>query len=153
MRTHNAVATKYQHSQVTHADPVQVIVMLYDGALSRISQARQRLEKRNLLQAGLAVTKAQAIVGELRKSLNMDAGGEIAANLDQLYVYLHELLVKATIENRTEPLDEAAKLLNELRTAWAEVARQVKELTENDRALALNPAGARPEANRVQVKA
>jgi flagellin-specific chaperone FliS len=42
MRTNNAVATKYQHSQVTHADPVQVIVMLYDGALSRISQARQR---------------------------------------------------------------------------------------------------------------
>lgn len=153
MRTSNAVATKYQHSQVTHADPVQVIVMLYDGALSRISQARQRLEKRNLLQAGLAMTKAQAIVGELRKSLNMDAGGEIAANLDQLYVYLHELLVKATIENRTEPLDEAAKLLNELRTAWAEVARQVKELTENDRGLALNPASARPEASRVQVKA
>jgi flagellar secretion chaperone FliS len=153
MRTNNAVATKYQHSQVTHADPVQVIVMLYDGALSRISQARQRLEKRNFLQAGLAVTKALAIVGELRKSLNMDAGGEIAASLDQLYVYLHELLVKATIENRTEPLDEATRLLNELRTAWAEVARQVKELTENDRGLALNPAGAKPEASRVQVKA
>jgi flagellar protein FliS len=153
MRTNNAVATKYQHSQVTHADPVQVIVMLYDGALSRISQARQHLEKRNLLQAGLAVTKAQAIVGELRKSLNMDAGGEIAVNLDQLYVYIHDLLVKATIENRIEPLDEVTKLLNELRTAWVEVARQVKELTENDRDLAFNPASVRPEASHVQVKA
>jgi flagellar protein FliS len=152
MRTKNAVA-KYQHSQVTHADPVQVIVMLYDGALSRISQARQHLEKRNVLQAGLAVTKAQAIVGELRNSLNMDAGGEIAANLGQLYVYLHELLVKTTLENRTELLDEAAKLLNELRTAWVDVARQVKELIENDRVVALDPAGETPETSHIQVKA
>ena len=75
MRNSNSAATKYQHSQVSHADPVQLILMLYDGALARIAQGRQRLQEKDLLQAGVAISKAQAIVGELRQSLNMDAGG------------------------------------------------------------------------------
>ena len=72
MRTNSSsAATKYQHSQITHADPVQLIVLLYDGALSRIAQGRQRLQQEDLLHAGVAISKAQAIVGELRQSLNM----------------------------------------------------------------------------------
>ena len=125
MRTNSSsAATKYQHSQVTHADPVQLIVLLYDGALSRIAQGRQRLQQEDLLHAGVAISKAQAIVGELRQSLNMEAGGDIAGNLSRLYTYLHDLLVKAMRENRAEPLEEATNLLNELRTAWVEVAKQ-----------------------------
>ena len=127
MRTDSSsAATKYQHSQVTHADPVQLIVLLYDGALSRIAQGRQRLQQEDLLHAGVAISKAQAIVGELRQSLNMEAGGDIAGNLSRLYAYLHDLLVEAMRENRAEPLEEATNLLNELRTAWVEVAKQAK---------------------------
>jgi len=127
MRTDSSsAATKYQHSQITHADPVQLIVLLYDGALSRIAQGRQRLQQEDLLHAGVAISKAQAIVGELRQSLNMEAGGDIAGNLSRLYAYLHDLLVEAMRENRAEPLEEATNLLNELRTAWVEVAKQAK---------------------------
>ena len=108
------------------ADPVQLIVLLYDGALSRIAQGRQRLQQEDLLHAGVAISKAQAIVGELRQSLNMEAGGDIAGNLSRLYAYLHDLLVEAMRENRAEPLEEATNLLNELRTAWVEVAKQAK---------------------------
>ena len=131
MRTNSSsAATKYQHSQITHADPVQLIVLLYDGALSRIAQGRQRLQQEDLLHAGVAISKAQAIVGELRQSLNMEAGGDIAGNLSRLYAYLHDLLVEAMRENRAEPLEEATNLLNELRTAWVEVAKQAKESLE-----------------------
>ena len=127
MRTNSSsAATKYQHSQVTHADPVQLIVLLYEGALSRIAQGHQRLQEKDRLQAGLAISKAQAIVGELRQSLNMEAGGDIAGNLSRLYGYLHDLLVEAMRENRAEPLEEATNLLSELRTAWVEVAKQAK---------------------------
>lgn len=121
-----SVATMYRHSQVNHADPVRLIVMLYDGALARIAQARQRFAARDRLHGGLAVTKAQAIIAELRRSLNREEGRDIAANLDRLYFYLHELLVKAALEERTEPLDEATRLLNELRGAWEEVAKQCR---------------------------
>jgi flagellar secretion chaperone FliS len=119
-----SAASKYQQSQVTHADPVGLILMLYDGAIARIAQGRERFREQDFLQAGLAVTKAQAIVAELGRSLNMEEGGSIAGNLDRLYAYLHRLLVRAAIENRTEPLDEAVKVLSELRGAWSEVAKQ-----------------------------
>src|SRR5438309_10364734 len=119
MRTNSSsAATRYQHSQITHADPVQLIVLLYNGALSRIAQGRQRLQEKDLLHAGVAISKAQAIVGELRQSLNMEAGGDIAGNLSRLYAYLHDLLVTAMRENRAEPLVEATILVTELRRAW-----------------------------------
>ena len=84
------------------------------------------LQQEDLLHAGVAISKAQAIVGELRQSLNMEAGGDIAGNLSRLYAYLHDLLVEAMRENRAEPLEEATNLLSELRTAWVEVAKQAK---------------------------
>ena len=125
-------ATIPQDSQVTQADPAQLIMLLYNGALSQIAQGQQFQKEKNLVQAGLAISKAQAILGELRQALDLDSGGEIAKNLDRLYAYLHELMVKAMIVNRIEPLNEAAKLLTELRQAWSEVATQVMPIFTNE---------------------
>jgi flagellar protein FliS len=146
--TKYSIATSYQQSQVNHADPVQLIVMLYDGALSRLAQARQRFQAEEFAYGGIAVSKAQAIVNELRKSLNLEAGGEIAANLDRLYAYIHDLTAQALTENRADPLDEATRLLSEIREAWAEVTKTGKNLPGNT-----PPFDARPEASRLMVKA
>ena len=145
-----SIATSYQQSQANHADPVELIVMLYDGALSRLAQAMPRFRAGEFVYGGIAVGKAQAIVNELRKSLNMEAGGEIAANLDRLYAYIHDLTARALVENSVEPLDEATRLLSEIREAWAEATKAVKAPAE-----AARPAGsfgAEPEAPRLMVK-
>jgi flagellar protein FliS len=130
-----SVATAYQHTHIVHADPVQLVVLLYDGALSRIAEARQRFQEGNRLQAELAVTKAQAIIHELRNTLNREEGGEVAENLHRLYLYIHDRLVACLLDGRPEPLNEASALLEELRGAWAEIARQYKEQTDRDRPL------------------
>lgn len=150
-----SAASSYQKTQISQTDPVSLIVILYDGALSRIVQARQRFHKGDFLYGGLALTKTQAIVAELRKSLNHEEGGEIAANLDRLYGYLHDLLVSAIRENRVEPLDEASALLSELRSAWAEIAKQERggASTLDTRDLTARQAGPPPEAYRLAVKA
>ena len=121
-----------QNSQVAQADPAQLIVLLYNGALSHIAQGQKFHKEKNLVQAGLAISKAQAIVGELRQVLDLESGGEIAKNLDRLYAYLHELMVKAMLASRVEPLNEAAKLLTELRQAWSEVATLVMPIFTNE---------------------
>jgi flagellar secretion chaperone FliS len=130
--TTSSAATISPNSQVTQADPAQLIVLLYNGALSHIAQGQQFHKEKNLVQAGLAISKAQAIVGELRQALDLDSGGEIAKNLDRLYAYMHELMVKAMTGSRIEPLNEAAKLLTELRGAWSEVATLVMPIYTND---------------------
>jgi flagellar protein FliS len=156
MQTTKSMATSYQESQVNHAEPVQLIVMLYDGALVRIAEAKKRFAEHKDLQGQLAVTKAQAIVNELFKSLNFDEGKEVASNLSQLYRYLHDLLVKSLRKNSIEPLDEAERILNNLRGAWAEVANQCKDLVEGVQA-APGPAaaayGSHPQASRLKVRA
>lgn len=69
----NAIAT-YLACDVASADPSQIIVLLYEGAIYRIGQAVQEMEKQNALAAGIAIYRALAIVGELRKSLNLEEG-------------------------------------------------------------------------------
>jgi flagellar protein FliS len=70
------------------------------------------LEKHHLLNA------AVQIVGELRSTLDMRAGGPYAANLDDLCGYMSRQLVAANLQNRVANLDEVAGLLREVRTAW-----------------------------------
>ena len=128
----SSAATISQNSQITQADPAQLIVLLYNGALSHIAQGQQFHKEKDLAQAGLAISKAQAIVNELRQVLDLDSGGDIAKNLDRLYAYLHELMLKAILVNGIEPLNEAAKLLTELRGAWDEVATLAMPIFTNE---------------------
>lgn len=130
-----SIAIAYQQTHLVHADPVQLVVLLYDGALARIAEAGQRLQEGDRLQAELAVTKAQAIVNELRNSLNREEGGEIAENLHSLYLYIHDRLVAFLLDHKPERLTEVSALLEELRAAWTEIARQYKEQAGNARAL------------------
>jgi flagellar secretion chaperone FliS len=131
MKTNTSAATISQDNQITQADPAQLIVLLYHGALSHIAQGQRFHKEKDLVQAGLSISKAQAIVGELRQVLDLDAGGDIAKNLDRLYAYLHELMVKAMLVNKIEPMNEAAKLLTELQGAWEEVATRVTPIFTN----------------------
>ena len=65
-----------------------------------------------------------AIIDELRNSLNVKAGGAIAANLDALYEYMGTRLVLANASNKPELLDEVSRLLNEIRAAWLQIPAQ-----------------------------
>ena len=113
------------HAGVAAADPHRLVVMLMDGALERIATARGLMsngtgvaDKAQLLQ------RAVAIIDELRGSLNLKAGGELAHNLDALYEYMCMRLVQANSSNRPEWLDEVSRLLNEIRAAWLQIPAQ-----------------------------
>jgi len=121
-----AAANTYQQSQVSSADPVDLIVMLYDGALVRVRHARQEMGKGNHLAAGISLYRALAILAELRKSLNPEAGGEVAENLDRLYLFMHEELVKGNLERKPDRLEHVQRILADLRDAWEQVAKQAK---------------------------
>lgn len=110
------------HGGVAAADPHQLIVMLLDGALERIATARGAMQHGAVAEKGRLLHKAVEILDELQASLNLEAGGSLAANLSDLYDYVARLLMTASVQNRPEPLDEAAKLLREIRSAWVAIA-------------------------------
>lgn len=106
------------HGGVAAADPHRLVLMLMDGALDRLAAAKGAIANGSMEAKGRLIQRAMAIVDELRSSLNLDAGGEIASNLDALYDYFNRQLVRANLENRAELLDEVANLLREVRSAW-----------------------------------
>ena len=116
------------HGGVAAADPHRLIVMLMDGALERIAQARGCMQHGATGDKNGLLSSAVAIVDELRCSLDLKAGGTIAANLEDLYDYICRQLVKANASNRVGILDEVTQLLNEIRLAWITLPAEARAL-------------------------
>ena len=66
--------------------------------------------------------QAIAIVGGLREGLDLEKGGEVAANLDRLYEYMITRLFEANLHNTVAPLDEVAALLRNVKSGWDAIA-------------------------------
>jgi len=114
------------HGGVAASDPHRLIVMLLDGALERISTARGCMQRKETAEKARLINRAVSIVGELRNSLDLRKGGQIAANLAELYDYICRRLLLATTENKVEMLDEVSSLLHEIRGAWLAIAPEAR---------------------------
>jgi len=117
----DSYAKVHRQSNVEVASPHKLIDMLYEGALERIVQAKGAIQYNNIELRGKKINSAIAIVGGLRTSLDRDQGGDIAANLDGLYVYIQNILAKAHRNADAELLDEAAKLVGNMRDSWKQI--------------------------------
>jgi flagellar protein FliS len=121
----NAYAKVGLETSVISASPHKLIVMLYDGALAAIRNATTHMAAGNIVEKGAAISKALDIINNgLRASLDKKAGGEIASNLDSLYVYMTERLLTASLQNKTALLDEVQTLLVDLRDAWTQIGEK-----------------------------
>ncbi|MBB6094209.1 flagellar protein FliS [Povalibacter uvarum] len=128
-RTSNLAA--YQsaaaHGGVAASDPHRLIVMLMDGALERIATARGCMQRGETAEKARLLNRSVQIVAELRGSLDLSAGGQIAANLSELYDYMSRRLLSALANNQVELLDEVSKLLNDIRSAWVAIPAQAQK--------------------------
>ncbi len=110
------------------ADPHQLIVMLFDGALERIAIAKGAIERNDIEEKGQKIGRVIAIVDGLRASLDMERGGEIAANLDNLYDYMQRRLFEANLKSDLSLLAEVADLLKEIRSAWIAIPQELRQV-------------------------
>jgi len=104
---------------VDAANPIELIIMLYDGAIVSCYSAIPYVQKNDYPNKSHHIFKAIRIIQSgLRMSLDKQVGGQMAETLDALYIYMNNLLIKANIENDTAPIQEVINLLKELRSAW-----------------------------------
>lgn len=112
-------------TSVNSASPEKLISLLFAGARSSIARARFAFEQNDIPARGMAISKTIGIVGDgLRAALNLEAGGEIAANLHDLYIYIERCLLLANLHSDVAKLDEADRLLAEIGSAWNELGSQ-----------------------------
>jgi flagellar protein FliS len=110
---------------VAAASPQRLIVMLYDGALAALAEARMHIQAGRTAQKGRALGKAISIVDEgLKAALDVSQGGDIARSLMDLYDYVGRRLLLANLRDDVTLIDETARLLDELRGAWATLAER-----------------------------
>ena len=110
-------------SGVQAADPHKLILMLYEGALLALADAKRQMLLRETAAKGQSLSKAIMIIENgLKASLDIKAGGELGERLAALYEYMCDRLLRANLHNRPEIIDEVSRLLNELRGAWEQIA-------------------------------
>ena len=132
MHTAAMVADAYTRTAIQSRSPLELVVMLYDGADKYLSQARLAIERRDAVAKREAISRALAVVSELQNNLNLDAGGEIAASLDSLYSFVNEKLVDANLKDDATAVDQAIRVITPLRDAWTQLASPAATETSGD---------------------
>lgn len=126
MRGAAAYARVGVESSVMSASPHRLIGMLFDGAQTSIRAARLHMQSGDVAEKGKAISRAIDIVNQgLLAALDHERGGELAGRLEQIYDYVVRLLLQANLHNDEQRLDEAARLLEDIGSAWREIGQQV----------------------------
>jgi len=107
---------------VESATPHRLIQMLMEGALDKIAAARGSMERGDIQTKGDQISSAISILDGLKSSLDMEKGGEISRNLEDLYQYMERRLVEAHSGNDADMLDEVSDLLRQIKEAWDAIA-------------------------------
>lgn len=119
----NSQQDSYRKTQIDTASPEALILMLYDGALRFIAQAEDAFEAKNNEQISNSLLRVQAIITELMTSLDKEKGGEIATNLERLYLFFLEKLTDSNLKKIPEPMRQVKPLIEDLRNTWAEAMK------------------------------
>ena len=117
---------EYKRNRIMTATPGALIVMLYDGLLTRVQQARKHFEGERWNDAGNCLGKAHDILFELMACLDHSHAPELAGNLTALYGYCSTTLIEALAARDDSKLEEVYTLLRPLRDAWFEAEQKLK---------------------------
>ncbi len=112
---------QYQKTAVTTASKEKILLMLYEGAIRFTRLATQNLQDGKIAEKGKYISKSTAILSELMATLDFKVGGDLARDLESLYIYMIDKMIEGNIQNNVECLKEVEKLLMTLYTAWKDV--------------------------------
>src|SRR3989442_8282923 len=118
---------KYKEIAVQTSSPTKLVVLLYEGAIRFLQQSISAIESNDLDTKRQAVDRAVAVIQHLQSTLDMNRGGEVAAEIDRLYTYIHSKILEGSTKLQTIALEEAIKLLTVLLSGWEEAARKEEQ--------------------------
>lgn len=118
---------KYKTTSVQSASREKLLLMLYEGAIRFVKQAIKACEEKNIADRGLYIGRTYDIILELNNTLDHKVGGEIAKNLEQLYMFMTDQLTQANITGNKKGLEDVLKLLTTLHSGWKEAIEKLKK--------------------------
>ncbi|MCB9072850.1 MAG: flagellar export chaperone FliS [Bdellovibrionaceae bacterium] len=118
---------KYKKAAVESANKEKILLMLYEGAMRFIKQAVEAVDNKDIAKRGESIGRAYDIIMELTSSLNFEVGGDMAKNLEQLYIYCLDELTRANLTGDKKHLENSLKVLNILYDGWCKAIESVKK--------------------------
>ncbi|MCO7176450.1 flagellar export chaperone FliS [Sporolactobacillus kofuensis] len=109
----------YKRNSVFTASPGELTLMLYEGCVKFIRQARLACENGDYAEKNKKLQRAQAIITELMVTL--DEKQSISRDMMRMYDYIHRRMITANIKNDLQILDEIERLVIDFRDTWKEV--------------------------------
>lgn len=116
----------YRQTQVSTVDKGRLIVLLYEGAIKFLRDAIKAQEQGDIPAKAGFINRALDIVSELSQSLNMQEGGDIAANLKRIYLFWTDHLLKAKVGRDSKAMEDVIEMMNSLIEAWQSVCNDAE---------------------------
>lgn len=129
----------YEVNQISTASKTKLIILMYDGAIRFVMEARRRLEMKDIPGRGLYICKAQHIINELSSAVNRERGGAVAIHLEKLYFEINMLLTHANIKGDPKLLDTTLNMLRTIREAWEQVINSPTGKAEGQQETSVTP--------------
>lgn len=118
---------QYKKTSVESASREKLLLMMYEGAIKYIKRAQLAMEKKDIAGRGENIGRAFDIVIELNSTLNHEVGGDLAANLEQLYMFITDQLTQANVRGKVEHLENALRVLTTLYEGWTQAIEKIKK--------------------------
>ena len=124
--------SQYQKTHVTTASRENILLMLYEACIKFTKRAELALVEKRIADKGKNVSKAIAILSELMAVLDFKVGGDLALELEKLYVFMIDKLIEGNVSNDPVCFSQVEALLKTLHTGWKEAVENIKEKTEKE---------------------
>lgn len=144
---YNQAYNAYKRASVNTASPADLVVLLYEGAVKKLSSASSKFSADGKIPVSeiesfsTDVLRAQEIITELQVSLDMERGGELSRSLMSLYIYFNEQLREANISKSKEKIDSVLNFMKQLSDSWRQAAASTSAATPVRAQQALNIEG------------
>ncbi|WP_339724812.1 flagellar export chaperone FliS [uncultured Paraglaciecola sp.] len=112
---------------VSQADPHKLTLMLMQGALDKLAYTKGCIERKDYAGKSEHISRATAILMNLRETLDLESGGEVAGNLYALYDYMVQRLIDANVQNSLKIVDEVITLFLPIKAAWSQIPESAKQ--------------------------
>ena len=120
---------QYKTVQFTTIDRGRLLLMMYEGCLKFLNQAKEALETHDVSKFARFLSKAQAVIAELMNTLDFEKGGSIAKDLDRLYDFMLFYLTEANLYRDGKRITNVIGLIDTIYCAYKEIIEGEKART------------------------
>lgn len=123
---------EYREAAVRSATPVRLILMLYEAGIEDLRRISAAMQDNDVQRRTDEAHHFLQVLNQLQGSLDMERGGDVAANLERYYGLVRSQLLQAELKNSTEIVQNILSQFLSLHHAWLEVERAT-DATANQR--------------------